>query len=75
MYNLLWALFKPNLEVYTTYFSTSEPRYVKYNYSKEKARLDRAKYFYLDYRYFDFNRKVFRKAALKLTIKKFRRTK
>ena len=70
-YNLLWALFKPNLEVYTTYPSTSKLRYVKYNYGKEKVRLDRAKYFYLDYYYFNFNRKVFREAALKLTIKKF----
>jgi len=74
-YNLLWALFKPNLEVYTTYPGTSKPRYVKYNYGKEKARPDGAKYFYLDYRYFDFDRKVFREAALELTIKKFRRTK
>ena len=74
-YNLLWALFKPNLEVYTTYPGTSEPRCVKYNYGKDKARLDKAKYFYLDCRYFDFDRKVFREAALKLTIKKFHGTK
>ena len=74
-YDLLWALFKPNLEVYTTYPGTSELRCVKYNYSEEKARLDGAKYFYLDCRYFNFDRKVFREAALKLTIKKFRGTK
>lgn len=71
-YNLLWALFKPNLEVYTTCLGTGEPRCVKYNHSKEKARPDGAKYFHLDCRYFDFNGKVFREAALKLAIKKFR---
>ncbi|OCK92150.1 uncharacterized protein K441DRAFT_570928, partial [Cenococcum geophilum 1.58] len=65
------ALFKLSLEVYTIYFSTSELRYVIFNYSKEKVRLSGAKYFYLDYYYFNFNRKVFREAALRLTIKKF----
>ena len=74
-YNLLWALFKLNLEIYITCPSTSELRCVIFNYSKEKARPSGAKYFYLDYRYFNFNRKVFREAALKLTIKKFRATK
>jgi len=74
-YNLLWALFKPNLEVYTIYPGTSKPKCVIFNYSKEKARPSGAKYFYLDYRYFNFNRKVFREAALRLTIKKFHRTK
>jgi hypothetical protein len=74
-YNLLWALFKPNSEVYTTYPSTSKLRYIKFNYSKEKARPNGVKYFYLDYCYFNFNRKVFREAALGLAIKKFRGTK
>ena len=72
IYNLLWALFKPNLKVYTTYPGTGEPRYVKFNYSKEKTRQSGAKYFHLDCRYFDFNGKVFREAALELIIKKFR---
>ncbi|OCK92589.1 uncharacterized protein K441DRAFT_517696, partial [Cenococcum geophilum 1.58] len=70
-YNLLWALFKPNSEVYTTYPGISKPRCVKFNYGKEKIRLSRTKYFYLDCRYFNFNRKVFREAALRLAIKKF----
>jgi len=74
-YNLLWALFKPNSEVYTTCPSTSEPRCVKFNYGKKKTRLSGAKYFHLDCRYFDFNGKVFGEAALKLTIKKFQETK
>ena len=75
IYNLLWALFKPNLEVYTTYPGTSELRYIKFNYSEEKTRLSGTKYFYLDYHYFDFNRKVFREATLRLIIKKFRKIK
>ena len=75
IYNLLWALFKPNLEVYTTYPGTSKLRYVKFNYSEEKTKLSGTKYFHLDYYYFNFNRKVFREAALRLTIKKFRGTK
>ncbi|XTI84713.1 hypothetical protein V2W45_1465739 [Cenococcum geophilum] len=60
-YNLLWALFKPNSEVYTTYPGISKPRCVKFNYGKEKIRLN--------CRYFNFNRKVFREAALRLAIK------
>ena len=36
IYNLLWALFKPNLEVYTTYPSTSKLKYIKFNYNKKK---------------------------------------
>jgi len=75
IYNLLWALFKPNLEVYTTYLGTGEPRYIKFNYGKEKTKQSGAKYFHLDCRYFNFDRKVFREAALKLTIKKFRKIK
>ena len=75
IYNLLQALFKPNLKVYTTYPNTSKLRYIKFNYNKEKIRQSRAKYFYLDYCYFNFNKKVFREPALKLTIKKFYRTK
>ena len=74
-YNLLQALFKPNLEVYTTYLSTSKLRYIKFNYNKEKTKLNKIKYFYLDCRYFNFNRKVFKKAALRLAIKKFYRMK
>ena len=46
IYNLLWALFKPNLEVYTTYPSTSKLRCVKFNYYKEKVRPSGPKYFY-----------------------------
>jgi hypothetical protein len=71
IYNLLWALFKLSLEVYTTCPSTGELRYIIFNYSKEKVRLSKAKYFYLNYHYFDFNKKVFGEAALRLTIKKF----
>ena len=71
IYNLLQALFKPNLEVYTTCPSTNELRYVIFNYSEEKARLSGAKYFYLDCRYFDFNKKVFRETAFRLAINKF----
>jgi len=75
IYNLLWALFKPNSEVYTTCSGTSEPRCVKFNHSKEKTRQSGAKYFHLDYYYFDFNGKVFGEAAFELAIEKFHRTK
>ena len=71
IYNLLWALFKLNLEVYTTCSGTGELRCVKFNYSKEKTRQSGAKYFYLDCRYFDFDGKVFGEAALGFAIEKF----
>jgi hypothetical protein len=74
-YDLLWALFKPNSEVYTTCPGTGEPRCVKFNHGEEKTRQSGAKYFHLDCRYFDFDGKVFGEAALELAIEKFRGTK
>jgi hypothetical protein len=75
IYNLFWTLFKLSLEVYIIYPNTGELKYIIFNYSEEKVRLSKAKYFYLNYRYFNFNKKVFREAALRLTIKKFHRIK
>jgi hypothetical protein len=36
IYDLLWAFFKLNIVVYTTYISISKLRYIKYNFSKER---------------------------------------
>ena len=74
-YDLLWALFKPNSEVYTTCPGTGEPRCVKFNHGEEKTRSSGTKYFHLDCRYFDFDGKVFGEAALGLAVEKFRGTK
>ena len=48
------------------------PMYVMYNYRKEKVRINGAPYFSLEARNFDYNRKVFREASVKIAIEKFR---
>jgi hypothetical protein len=35
-YDLLWALFKPNIVVYTTYYGTGKPRCVRYYFREER---------------------------------------
>jgi len=63
-YNLLWGLFKLNSLVYATCFSTSKPRYIKYNSSEEKETQDRDKYRNLECRYIDFNSEELGKASI-----------
>ena len=57
---------------YTTYPSTKKPRYIKYDFSKEKTLVDNTKYFYIKERYLDFDRKVFSKVYIVIRILKFR---
>jgi hypothetical protein len=61
--------------MYTTCISTGKPRYVKYDFSKEKKQIARLDYFYIGYHYLDFNRKVFSEVSTMLRIEKFYRTK
>ena len=73
-YDLLWALFKLNLIVYTTCVSTGKSRCVNYNFGKERKQMNRVEYFHIRCHYLDSNRKVFSKVLTTLRIKKFRKT-
>ncbi|KAF2174396.1 hypothetical protein K469DRAFT_648321, partial [Zopfia rhizophila CBS 207.26] len=74
-YDLLPALFKPNLEVYTTCRGTSVSRCFKYNYGEEKTELNGSKFFCIDGRYIDFDGKMLGEANIRCSIPKFRGTK
>ena len=72
-YNLLLALFKPNIIVYITCFGTSKPRYVKYFFGIKRKIDNGIKYFYLKCDYIDSDYKTFGKSSIELVILKFRR--
>lgn len=62
----------PNTVAYTTCFGTGKPRCVKYDFSEKRTRNNKAKYFHMDYRYLDFDGKVFGGVQFKIFMKKFR---
>ncbi|EDN08101.1 predicted protein [Histoplasma mississippiense (nom. inval.)] len=70
-YDLLWALFRPNMPVYTTCRGTGKPRCVAYSFGGEKTTPQGEEYFELQSRYFDFDGKVFGEAVEALAINKF----
>jgi hypothetical protein len=75
IYNLLWALLKPNSIVYTTCVGTGKLQYVKYNFSKKKEIPEKEKYYNLEYCYLDFDSKEYSKASIQVKIPKFYRIK
>lgn len=50
-YDLLWALFTLNTEVYTSCPGTGAPRCVLYNHCEEQTELDGSRYMYIEGRY------------------------
>jgi hypothetical protein len=58
--------------MYTTYFDTRKPRYVKYDASEEKTKSNKEKFYRLNYRYFDFNSEIIREVSTLIDILKFR---
>ncbi len=71
-YDLLWALFKLNMVLYTTCFGTGKPRCVKYQLGEERTTNNGVEYFHLECRYVDFDGKVFGESSTELAILKFR---
>jgi hypothetical protein len=71
IYNLLWALFKPNLDVYSIYTDTQAGRCLKYTYNKEKVELNSSIYFRIEGCYLDFNGKRIGEATKWIKINKF----
>lgn len=74
-YDLLWALFEPNAEVYTTCPGTGAPRCVIFNYCEERKKMDGSRYMYLDARYLNTDGKVLGEVTTGLEIPHFRGTK
>ena len=71
-YDLLWALFKPNADIYTTCPGTGKPMCVRCNHGEEKTRANGAQYFCVEARQFDYDGKVFGEATIKIAVEKFR---
>jgi len=74
-YDLLWALFKPNMVVYTTCYGTGKPRCVKYHFGEERTMDNNVEYFHLECHYVDFDGKASGETSIELAIMKFRGTK
>ena len=71
-YDLLWALFKPNADIYTTCPGIEKPMCVRCNHGAEKTRANGSQYFCVEARQFDHDGKVFGEATVKIAIEKFR---
>lgn len=71
-YDLLWALFKPNVEVYTTCRGTQVSRCVLYSQMEEKQDMAGSKYMKLDTRYLDSDGKAFGEVISSCLIPTFR---
>ncbi|KAM5357115.1 hypothetical protein ACJZ2D_016600 [Fusarium nematophilum] len=71
-YDLLWALFEPNVQVFTTCPGTDAPRCVLYNHYEEGEEMDGTKFFRLETRYLGTNGKFFGESTCKTKIPFFR---
>ena len=65
---MLWALFKPNNLIYRKYLSTRKPRYIKFNFGKERTSYKGEEFFYIKGQYIDYNSKGFSKAITVVPI-------
>jgi len=71
-YDLLWALFTPNAEVYTTCPGTGAPRCVLYNHCEERTEMDGSRYMYVEGRYLNSDGKALGEATTSIKIPIFR---
>ncbi|KAH7000859.1 P-loop containing nucleoside triphosphate hydrolase protein [Ilyonectria destructans] len=74
-YDLIWALSKPNTEVYTTCKGTDAPMSALYNHCEERLDLDGSKFMYLEIRYLSSNGKTLGEVTAGRKIPYFRGTK
>ncbi len=58
-YNLLWALFKPNVNIYKTILDAEEPACYRYDSGEQKKPHSGVPYFHVDCHYLDFNGQEF----------------
>ncbi|KAK3943175.1 hypothetical protein QBC46DRAFT_362098 [Diplogelasinospora grovesii] len=71
-YDLLWALFRPNTEVYATCRGTGAPRCVVYNHCEEMKRRDGARYLHVSTRCLNSDGKVLGETTVGIEIDIFR---
>jgi len=70
-YDLLWALFRPNMEIYTTVLDAEKPACCRYDSGKERTTNTGIAYFHAECRLLDFNGHVFGEVSSALGIGKF----
>jgi len=71
-YDLLWALFTPNTEVYATCRGTGALRCVLYNHCEERIEMDGSKYMYVEGCYLNSDGKALGEATTGIKIPIFR---
>ena len=70
-YDLLWALFKPNVNIYTTILDAEKPACYRYDSGKQRKTNSGIPYFHVECRYLDFNGQVFGEVSTALGIRAF----
>jgi hypothetical protein len=71
-YDLLWALFTPNSEIFTRCLGNEQPRCVRVNHGAYRDDWMKGKFFKVECRYHDFNGSAFGEAKVELKIDEFR---
>lgn len=74
-YDLIWAIFKLNIEVYTICKGTGAPMSALYNHCEERLNLDGTKFIYLEIHYLSSNGKTLGEVTAGRKILYFRGTK
>jgi len=70
-YDLLWALFKPDVNIYTIILDAEKPACYRYDCGKQKKTNSGVSYFHVECRYLDFNGQVFGEVSTALRIRTF----
>ena len=70
-YDLLWALFKPNINMYTTVLDAEKPACYRYDSGKERTTSSGVPYFHVECRCLDYNGQVFGEVSTALGIGAF----
>ncbi|KAH6653673.1 hypothetical protein BKA67DRAFT_328506 [Truncatella angustata] len=73
-YDLLWALFEPNMEIFTTCLGTDASRCVLFNHCEERTDMNGAKFIYLDTRYLNSKGKILGEVTTGIKIPYFQGT-
>ena len=71
-YDLLWALFKPNMEVYTTCKGTQAARCLLFNQLEERKDMSGSKFMHIESRYLGSDGKVLGEVTTSCSIPIFR---
>lgn len=71
IYDLLWALFKPNVNMYTTILDAEKPACYRYDSGKQKTTTSGVLYLYVECRCLDFKGQVFGEVLTALGTRTF----